>query len=51
MDHLITARRPDLVIFTKKKNLPNNGRCRSGGPQGNTLEDKYLDVARKLKKK
>ena len=31
-DHLISARRPDLVIVTKKENLPNSGLCRQGGP-------------------
>ena len=33
--HLISARRPDLVIVKKKKkvksNLPNCGLCRAGG--------------------
>ena len=28
--HLILARRPDLVIVKKKKNLPNSGLCRPG---------------------
>ena len=33
-DHLISARRPDLVIVKKKKeNLPNRGICRPGWPQ------------------
>ena len=38
-DHLFTARRPDLVIVSKKEkkkkreNLPNGGLCRPGGPQ------------------
>ena len=26
-DHLILARRPDLVIVNKKENLPNSGLC------------------------
>ena len=29
MDHLILARRPDIVI-NKKENLPNSELCRSG---------------------
>ena len=37
-DHLISDRRPDLVIANKKKreNLVNCGLCRSGRPQGKT---------------
>ena len=31
--HLISGRRPDLVIVNKKVNLPNSGLCRSGRPQ------------------
>ena len=27
-DHLILARRPNLVIIDKKENLPNSGLCR-----------------------
>ena len=59
-DHLILARRPDLVIVKKKKkrkkkeNRSNSGLCRSRGPQGKTevkqKRNKYLDLARKLKK-
>ena len=34
-DHLISARKPDLVvIIQKKENLPNSGLCPPGGPQG-----------------
>ena len=38
---------------TKKENLLNNGLCYSGWPQGKTerkWKDKYLDLARELKK-
>ena len=37
-DHLISARRADLVIV--KKNLPNCELCRSGGPQNKTKKAK-----------
>ena len=61
-DHLISARRPDLIIINKKKkkkkekkeNLQNYGFCCPGWPQNKTEEKwkkyKYLDVARELKK-
>ena len=53
-DHLIPARRPDLIIINnKKKNLQNCGLYRSGSPQNKTESektDKYLDLARELKK-
>ena len=34
-DHLILARRPDIVLINKKKkmNLSSSGFCRFGGPQ------------------
>ena len=32
-DHLILARRPDLMIVNKKKKLPNCGLCCPGWPQ------------------
>ena len=33
-DHLISARRPDLIIINnKKENLPNCRLCCPGGPQ------------------
>ena len=53
-DHLILARRPDLIIINKKKeNLQNCGLCYPSWPQ-NKIEsekkDKYLDLARELKK-
>ena len=38
-DHLISAKRPDLVIINKKKkkkNLPNNGLHCSGRPKSKT---------------
>ena len=33
-DHLILARRPDLVIVQKKENLPNRGLCHPSRPLG-----------------
>ena len=52
-DHLISARRPDLVTVNKKKeNLLKSGLCRSGWQQGKTeseKRDKYQDLARELK--
>ena len=33
MDHLISARRADLIIIIKKENLPNCGLCCPSGPQ------------------
>ena len=55
MDHLIPARKPDLIIINKKKeNLQNCRLCCSSGPQNkpeeNEKKDKYLDLARELKK-
>ena len=60
---LLSARQPELVIVkkkekkkknTKKENLPNSKLCRSGRPQSkikrNEKRDKYLDLARELKK-
>ena len=41
-DHIIPARRPDLVIVNKKKELPNSGLYRSGRPQ-NELKRKWKD--------
>ena len=36
-DHLISARRPDLVIVNiKKENLPNCELCRPGRPKSKT---------------
>ena len=43
-DHLISARRPDLVRLNKKKNQMNSGLCCPGRPQSKKkLEkrDKY----------
>ena len=52
-DHLISARRPDLIIINKKKeNLQNSRHC----PDDHIIKlkecekDKYLDLARKSKK-
>ena len=52
MDHISSARRPDLVIVNnnKKENLPNSGlyhriKLKEGGKR-----DEYLDLARELKK-
>ena len=55
-DHLISARRPDLIIINKnKENLQNCRFCCPAWPQdkteSNQKRDKYLDLARKLKKK
>ena len=55
-DHLISARRPDLIIINKKKkeNLQN---CRLAVPADHRItlkecekRDKYLDLAREFKK-
>ena len=35
-DHLISARRPDLIIVNKKENLPNCWFCCPGWPQNKT---------------
>ena len=35
-DHLISARRPYLVIVNEKENLRNSGLCRSGWSHGKT---------------
>ena len=54
MDHVILARRPDLVL--KRENLLNSGLYRSSGPQRENQrkkkkkKDKYLDLARELRK-
>ena len=57
-DHLISARRPDLIISNnnnkKKENLQNCGLC-SPSSQQNKLEEsekknKYVSLARELKK-
>ena len=53
-DHLISARRPDLIIINKKKeHLQNCRLCCPGRPQIKLKEcekrDKYLDFARELK--
>ena len=55
-EHLISAIRPDLVIGNKKENMPNSGFYRPGGPQSKIKRkkkkrDKYLELARELKKK
>ena len=55
-DHLILARRPDLVIINKKRNgiylivdlaVPTDRRMKI---KENKTRDKYLDLARELKK-
>ena len=54
-DHLILARRPDLIIINKKKRickiadfaLPANHRIKLNECE---KKDKYLDLARELKK-
>ena len=35
-DHLISARRPDLLIVDNKANMPNCALCRSDSQQGKT---------------
>ena len=55
-DHLISARRPDLIIINKKKKIckivdfavPANHRIKLKECE---KRDKYLDLARELKKK
>ena len=49
-DHLISARWPDLVIVNSKDNLPNSGLCCPGKLKECEKKDKYLDLARELKK-
>ncbi len=56
-DHLISARRPDLIIINndeKEENLQNCGLYYPGWPQNKTekseKKDKYLDLAREMKK-
>ena len=53
-DHLISARRPDLIIINKKENLqivdfavPADHRIKL---KGSVKKDKYLNLARELKK-
>ena len=49
-DHLIPARRPDLIIINKKKeNLQNCRLCRINLKESEK-KDNYLDLARELKK-
>ena len=63
-DHLILARRPDVVIVNKKKkknkkinkgNLPNSGFCRPARLQSQNKrkwkKEKYLNLTRGEKKK
>ena len=55
-DHLISARRPDLIIINRKKRIckivdfavPTDHRIKL---KGSEKKDKYLDIARELKKK
>ena len=51
-DHLISARRPGLIILNKKReNLQNYRLCYSCGPQKECdKRDKYMELARELKK-
>ena len=52
-DHLIPARRPDLIIINnKKENLQNCRLCFPGEPHKKKCEkkDKYLDFAGEFKK-
>ena len=55
-DHLISVRRPDLIIINKKRELANCELCCPDSPQHRVKlkeskkKDKYLDLARELKK-
>ena len=56
-DHLISARRPDLIIITKKKRKENLQNVDFAVPADHRIKlkecekrDKYLDLARELKK-
>ena len=53
-DHLLLDRRPDLVVITKKENLPNWGLCCPSSLQSKIEKKekkyKYLELARELKK-
>ena len=57
-DHLISARRPDFIIINKKKKKENLQNCRLSLLADHRIKlkecekkDKYLDLARGLKKK
>ena len=54
-DHLISARRPNLMIGNKKRgSLPNRGRCPPSRLQSKikrNRRDKNLDLVRELKKR
>ena len=57
-DHLISARRPDLIIIKKKKTKEISNIVDFAVPTDHTIKlkecekrDKYLDLARELKKK
>ena len=54
IDHLISARRPDLIVINKKENLQNWGLCCPADHRIKLKEcekkDRYLDLARELKK-
>ena len=57
MDHLITARRPDLIIINKKKKKKICKIVNFAVPADHRIKlkecekkDKYLDLARELKK-
>ena len=51
-DNLIAIRQPALVIVNsnKKENLPNSGLCYSGCSREREKREKYLDLAREVKK-
>ena len=52
-DHLIMARRPDLIIISKKRELAKLWTLLSGGDhrvKESEKKDKYLDLASELKK-
>ena len=50
-DHLISARRPDLITVNKKKRtLPNCGFCRPSWLQGKTGRKQIKDLAWELKR-
>ena len=49
MDHLIPARRPDLIIINKKREFVKLSTLQNKSDESEK-KDKYLDLARELKK-
>ena len=50
-DHLISARHVIVNNTREKENLPNSGICCPAKERKKKKRDKYLDLARELKKK